>query len=265
LSHVTAQAALQRRQVAGRAQPVDKLKSSRLPKNAFVGMLAGLRNYIAGMRPPSGKTVWADYANSTSYTDREAATKRAFVQEMVGATRPSLLFDLGCNTGDYSEAALEAGAAQVVGFDFDYATLDRAFDRFSKSGRPVLPLWMDAANPSPSQGWAQAERKGLQQRARADALIALAFIHHIVIGRNVPLDMAVEWITGLAPVGIIEFPPKDDPMVQRLLMLRQDIFPDYTEEAFLASINARARVVGSRHVSENGRLLVWYERPQRRS
>lgn len=263
LSHVTAQAALQRRQVAGHGQSADKLRSSRLPKTAFVGMLTGLRNYIAGLRPPSDKTVWADYANSTSYTDREAATKRAFIKEMVAAIRPSLLFDLGCNTGDYSQAALEAGAAGVVGFDFDYATLDRAFDRFDKSRSPFLPLWMDAANPSPSQGWAQAERKGLQQRARADALIALAFIHHIVIGRNVPLDMTVEWITGLAPAGVIEFPPKSDPMVQRLLVLRQDVFPDYGEEAFLASLNTLARVVAIKRVSENGRLLVWYERPRK--
>jgi ribosomal protein L11 methylase PrmA len=215
------------------------------------------------MRPPSEKTVWADYAGATSYSGDEATAKRGFVQDMAQAVKPALLFDLGCNTGDYSEAALDAGAASVVGFDFDHATLDRAFDRFDRSKRPFLPLWMDAANPSPSQGWAQAERAGLQQRARADALIALAFIHHIVIGRNVPLDMAVDWITGLAPIGVIEFPPKSDPMVQRLLALRADIFPDYTVETFLAVVGVRAQVVRTKRVSENGRLLVWYERPRR--
>src|SRR5690606_12551811 len=123
-----------------------------------------------------------------------------------------------------------------------------------------LPLWMDAANPSPSQGWAQAERRGLHERASADALVALAFIHHIAIGRNVPLPSAVDWIMSLAPAGIIEFPSKSDPMVRRLLSQREDIFPDYTEEAFLRAVSARGHVVESRRVSDNGRLLVWYSR-----
>ena len=103
----------------------------------------------------------------------------------------------------------------------------------------MLPLWLDAANPSPSQGWGQAERQGLAERARADALIALAFIHHIAIGRNVPLDMALDWLLAMAPVGVIEFPPKSDPMVQRLLSQRDDIFPDYDEATF-SPCSARA-------------------------
>jgi hypothetical protein len=51
---------------------------------------------------------------------------------------------------------------------------------------------------SQTGGWGQAERKGLAERANADALVALAFIHHIAIGRNVPLDMAVDWIMSIA-------------------------------------------------------------------
>lgn len=72
--------------------------------------------------------------------------------------------------------------------------------------------------------------------------------------------MALDLLTGLAPVGILEFPPKSDPMVRRLLALRDDIFPDYTEAAFIEALGARARIVRSRHLSENGRLLVWYDR-----
>ena len=259
LSHVVAQASLQRRAV-GRRQATARLRSARLPCQAFVGLLRGLRAYIARLAPPGGRTVWGDYATANGYSGAEAAAKRAFVQEMVEAARPRLLFDLGCNSGDYSEAALDAGATNVVGFDYDHAALDRAFERFRHADRPFLPLWLDAANPSPSQGWAQRERQGLSERSRADALIALAFIHHIVIGRNVPLGMALDWLTGLAPIGILEFPPKSDPMVRRLLALRDDIFPDYTEAAFVEALGARARIVRSRHLSENGRLLVWYDR-----
>jgi ribosomal protein L11 methylase PrmA len=260
MTHVIAQGSLQRRQIGRKQQTNERLKSVRLPRKALAGILTGLRSYIAGMRPATDKTVWADYAGTTSYTQDETNEKRAFVGEMVRAVKPSILFDLGCNTGDYSEVALEAGASHVVGFDFDHATLDRAFGRFDATNRPFLPLWMDAANPSPSQGWDQAERRGLRERATADALVALAFIHHIAIGRNVPLAYAVRWIMALAPSGIIEFPSKSDPMVQRLLALRDDIFADYTEQAFLSAVTSQARVVRSKRLSGNGRFLIWYDR-----
>ena len=257
LTHVVAQAALQRRQIGRSAREV---KPTRLSKNALLGMLTGLRSYISKLRGPGQRTVWADYAQNTSYNDAEAALKFALVEEMVGATKPNLLFDLGCNTGDYSDAAMKAGASYVVGFDYDHAALDRAFLRFGQSGQQFLPLWMDAANPSPAQGWAQNERKGFAERAKADALIALALVHHIAIGRNVPLADVVGWIVGLAPRGIIEFPPKADPMVQQLLRTRSDIFADYNEEVFLGSLVARSRIVKTERLSEGGRLLAWYDR-----
>jgi len=258
MTHVTAQAALQTRALRT-GTSAGKPRDRRLPKSALVGMLQGLREYIEKLNLPSKATVWADYAENTSYAEEERTEKHDFVAEMVRAARPRLLFDLGCNSGDYSLTALESGAKSVVGFDFDPGALERAYQRFQKS-RTFLPLWLDAANPSPSQGWAQAERKGLSERANADAVVALAFIHHIAIGRNVPLDMAVHWIMSMAPTGVIEFPPKSDPMVQRLLSQREDIFPDYCEEAFLAHVGRRAVIRAQKRVRDGGRLLVWYDR-----
>ena len=194
------------------------------------------------------------------YASDEAAAKHAFVGEMVRAAQPNLLFDLGCNSGDYSLTALDNGARYVVGFDFDFGALERAIDRSAKGQLPFLPLWLDATNPSPSQGWMQAERRGFSDRARGDAVVALAFVHHLAIARNVPLGAVIEWITDVAPVGVIEFPPKSDPMVQQLLSRRPDIFPDYTEETFLAELQSRARVTARRHLREGGRLLVAYDR-----
>lgn len=260
MAHVTAQATLQTRSLR-KGHIAGKPSERRLPRTAFKGMLEGLRHYIAGLKVKGRQTVWGDYAQDNSYAAPEAAAKRLFVSDMVAATKPRLLFDLGCNSGDYSLVAMEAGAQWVVGFDFDYGALECAFQRFHGNQGAFLPLWLDAANPSPSQGWAQAERKGLAERSSdADALIALAFIHHIAIGRNVPMDMAVDWIMGMAPVGVIEFPPKSDPMVQRLLAQREDIFPNYNEECFLSSVRNRGRIVAHKHLSPGGRILIWYDR-----
>ncbi len=74
------------------------------------------------------------------------------------------------------------------------------------------------------------------------------------------MEMCIDWLIGLAPVGTIEFPPKSDVQVQKLLAEREDIFPDYDEEHFLAAVTRRARIVRSQHVSEGGRLLITYDR-----
>lgn len=259
LTHVIAQAALQKRSI--RRNPAGAtLQPGRLSPTGFRNMLSELRHFVAGLKSPTRATVWADYAENTSYSADTAAAKRAFVAEMVASQPTDLLIDLGCNTGDYSEAGLDAGARYVAGFDFDFGALERAHTRFEASGRPFLPLWLDAANPSPAQGWHEAERKSFSQRVKADALIALALIHHVAIGRNVPLPMAVDWLVGLAPRGIIEFPPKSDPMVQQLLALREDIFPDYTPQAFRAAVENRARIVRTLELTPGGRQLVWYDR-----
>lgn len=260
LSHVTGQAALQRRANQGRFATAPA--KAKLSRQSFKAMLEGLRVFIDSCSYPDEKTVWRDYAGDNSYSESEAVSKRQFVGEMVAAVQPGLMFDLGCNSGDYSALALEEGARQVVGFDYDFGALEAAARRSESGEIPFLPLWLDAANPSPSQGWDQRERKGLNQRAGADALVALAFVHHIAIGRNVPLGMVLDWLIGLAPVGVIEFPPKQDPMVKQLLANRPDIFPHYTEEEFLRLVEDRAKIVKVSHLSKNGRLLLWYDRSQ---
>jgi ribosomal protein L11 methylase PrmA len=224
-------------------------------------MLDRLRKWISRLQPADrGKTVWGDYARETSYATEETERKRALIGQFAAAVRPSMIWDIGCNTGDYAKAALESGAGYAVGFDFDQAALDGAFARAEREGLSFLPLFLDLANPTPSQGWAERERRGLTGRASADAILALALVHHLAIGRNIPLDEVVAWLVGLAPNGIVEFVPKGDPMVQRLLRLREDIFDDYSEETFAQHLQARAKIVQVVDVSATGRRLFWFAR-----
>ena len=106
----------------------------------------------------------------------------------------------------------------------------------------------------------QHERRGFGERVQGDAIIALAVVHHLAISKNLPLDQVVDWIISMAPQGVIEFVPKSDPMVQRLLSLREDIFADYDEESFRSIVGARARIIKSYNISSGGRTLYWYER-----
>jgi ribosomal protein L11 methylase PrmA len=242
-------------------RPVKAINEVRLPLGAFQHILTGLREWVSTLVPKDGgKTVWRDYAEVNSYSDDEARKKTQFVKEFAAAVRPSLLCDLGCNTGEYSKAALHAGAQLAIGFDFDVGALERAYLRAKAEKLNLLPLHLDATNPSPSQGWAQNERKGMRERLAADAVLALAFVHHVAVAKNVPLDYVVDWLIGLAPTGVIEFVQKDDPMVGELLRLREDIFSDYSEENFERAVRARARIHRVEQVSATGRKLYWFER-----
>jgi ribosomal protein L11 methylase PrmA len=260
LLHVILHARLSARKdtLEGSAAPA---KRRPLPEPALVWMLKGLRRWIASLQPRGvTTTAWSTYDRNTSYSDSETAAKHAFVADYVGPRKPTEIIDFGCNTGAYSETALSAGAGRVIGLDLDRAALEQAVSRADARNLNLLPLFLDALNPSPSKGWAQAERKGFQDRAHADGLLGLALLHHIVIGRNVPLPRAVAWLASLARSGVIEFVPKADPMVQRMLAYREDIFPSYDVKTFRAELGRSARIVREAAVSSSGRTLFEYER-----
>lgn len=262
LTHVTLPVRLQSRARSTDGTRIDRVKKRRLPRTSFLAMVGGLRKWIAGLEPgPTGHSPWHGYASDNSYDEAAAAAKAAFTRKFATTVKPGMLLDMGCNTGDYAEIALQAGAQAAIGFDTDPATVDAAFRRAKSSGMRFLPLVMDAADPSPGQGWLGRERKSLEDRVNADALLAYAVVHHLAIGRNIPLPELIAWLIGLAPQGVIEFVEKEDPMIGRMLQLRDDIFTDYRRDAFLAAIGDHAEIVETQEVIEGRRLLVWYRRP----
>jgi ribosomal protein L11 methylase PrmA len=239
-----------------------KAKQRGLARSSYGAMLIQLQNWISGLATSANeKTLWSDYAVDNTYDELEAGAKREFVGQFISATRPALVMDIGCNTGDHAKIALSSGARAVVGLDADHGALEQAFIRARAEDLNFLPLYQDTANPSPGQGWNNEERQSLLQRsADVDVVMALAFQHHLAIGRNIPLPETVRWITELAPRGVIEFVPKADPTVQKMLALRDDIFPDYSCENFMEILTQRARIVRQQEISSSGRQLFWFER-----
>jgi ribosomal protein L11 methylase PrmA len=243
--------------------PLDKAKAAagRLPVESFRKMLQGLHTLIGKLEPlKKNKSTWQDYAQHNSYRAEESVKKSNFIRELAARHRPNQLWDFGCNVGDYAKAALDGGAGYVVGFDFDHGALDGCYARAREERLAIQPLFMDMANVSPDQGWRGKEREGLEARGSVDAIVALAFIHHLVITRNIPFGELLDWLLDLAPCGVIEFVPKNDPMVQRLLALREDIFPDYNPEFFRERIARRAEIDHISTLSQNGRMLLSYVR-----
>lgn len=260
LTHVVLQTALGASADSGLEISRRDIRNQSFPLPALQRMLRKLRAWIAGLAPgDKSKTRWRDYETFKSYSAAETAAKKAFVAEFCAVVRPATAWDMGCNAGEFAKAALADGAGYVVGWDMDQNALDTAFTEARQSGIAFTPLFGNAANPSPDQGWNQAERMGWSARGPADAVLALAFVHHLALTHNLPLDGVIDWLISIAPTGVIEFAPKSDPQVQRMLQLRDDIFDGYTTENFSEALTQRARIVKSATLEPGGRKLFWFD------
>jgi SAM-dependent methyltransferase len=223
-------------------------------------LIASLRSAIGKLHWEPGGTEWADYAGKTSYAESAAAAKDRVVGAMVGASAGSRVWDLGANTGQFSRIAADLGK-QVTAFDIDPGAAELNYRAIKRAGvETILPLVADVANPSPGLGWAGTERRSLLDRANPDVLLALALVHHIAIGRNVPLDAIADWFAQLAPEAIVEFVPKGDPMVDFLLASREDVFPDYTIEGFRTAVAPLWETVDEAPLEGSSRVLFHLRR-----
>ena len=244
-----------------RGEAAERTAKRPLPRGAYRGLLTQLRRWIQGLEPRSTSTTWSDYSSASSYDSGEASRKAEAVRAFVGEAKPAQLWDVGCNTGEFAAIAIEAGAGDVIGFDSDFGARESACDRASADRLRFLPLYQDPGEPLAGPGLGQAERRSLTRRSgSADALMALAVIHHLAIGRNVPLPRIAAWLVSLAPRGLVEFVPPGDRRVDDLLTLRGDRFADYTPEAWEAALEPYAAVRSAETVSASGRRLYAYER-----
>lgn len=244
------------------AKAQQSINTKTLSKQAFVQMLRSLKKWILNLKPHKSleHSTWSDYEDCNSYEDKQREAKESFIKSYVSKAGVSHLADFGCNSGEYSELALKAGADLVTAFDFDHGALERAYSKAKQRDLRILPLYLDITNPSPSQGWNSIERAGLEERLKVDGVIALALVHHLAIAKNIPLNQAIEWVLRKAPSGVIEFIPKSDPMVGKLLALREDIFPDYSRENFIDIVNQNARIVATQEREKGGRELIWFDK-----
>jgi ribosomal protein L11 methylase PrmA len=260
LTNITLPDLLQRR--ARRDIDGRPAKPQPLPKTALRFLLQRLHGWISRQQPrPVRPSDWRRYGtHNDSYAEEEEERKRDFIAQFSQSLAPACAWDMGCNTGKYSEVLLQNKTRSIVGFDFDFDALEAAVSRAAIKHLHFLPLFSDAANPSPQQGWAETERLGLRSRSGADAVIALAIVHHLAISRNIPLPAVIEWLVGLAPHGVIEFVPKSDPMIQRMLQWRRDIFTDYGKAQFEHALSGRARIVRTLELSPGGRTLYQFVR-----
>lgn len=236
-----------------------ELKKKKLNKITLVLMLKQLRNFIKNLNYVKNKTTWDTYSLNNTYKKNSEDEKKKIVGNFILKYKLNHVVDMGCNDGVYSKISLDIGCKLVVGFDYDLNSVENAYIKARNENLNLLPLYLDAANPSSDLGWNEMERKGFKSRAKFDGMLALAFEHHLAIAKNIPLDQIIRWLTGIAPRGLIEFVPKDDETVKKMLLLKRDIFNDYNEKNFKDIILKNSEIVAEHDIIESGRKIFEYK------
>lgn len=230
---------------------------------AMQGIIGSLENSVKKLRPPQAKTEWGDYYTFTNYSEKGFEYKRTLVKSMLDSVKPKpqIVWDMGANNGEFSVIAAESDM-YTVAMDIDPLAVERNYmaKANEQQAANMLPLVQDCINPSPANGFMGTERDSLFDRGPADVVMALAIIHHLAIGRNVPLDRLAELFAKLGKHVIIEFVPKGDSKVDILLASRPDIFADYDIEHFEAAMAKHFKLVTKEPIKQTKRTLYLYKR-----
>ncbi|MFH2012298.1 MAG: SAM-dependent methyltransferase [Pseudomonadota bacterium] len=234
-------------------------KMSRL---SFLGLIDNLDSAIKKMKWQAQGTEWANYYENTSYSSVAIQHKKKVVTEFIDMINPKNVWDLGANVGMYSRIPSDKGI-QTISFDMDPTCVEINYlTTIEKQETNILPLLLDLTNPSPEIGWENQERISILKRGPADAVLALALIHHLAISNNLPFNKIADFMNKICNSLIIEFVPKSDSKVKLLLSTREDIFSDYTQQVFEQEFKKYFTIQTSVMIKDSGRILYLMKKRQ---
>lgn len=207
-----------------------------------------------------GSTPWLDYASTNSYPDAAESEKKEYVRHFFTTHSVQSVLDLGCNTGQYSLIAADAGA-NVIAIDSDHDCIDYLYRHIKKNKKTVLPLCIDIANPSPAIGFCNRERKTFISRAKSDCVFALALVHHLLVSSRIPLPEIRDFLYDLTnSFLLIEFIPPEDAMFQRLLALRENIYAHFDISYFLSIFSEKFESLNKKEIPHTKRILFIFRK-----
>lgn len=243
-------------------RPVETVRQ--VSRVSLLGLIDSLEGCVRRLEWKPGGTAWGDYyqagqSASHNYTPAGLQHKQALVSAYLAAIQPEQVWDLGANTGLFSRLAAHQ-KIPTLAFDIDPTAVEQNYRQcVQEKERFLLPLLLDLTNPSPAIGWGLAERLSLAERAPASrqrcAILALALVHHLAIANNTPLERVAAYLGQFGDWLIIEFVPKSDSQVQRLLAAREDIFSGYTAENFERIFSQVYQMLRCEQIADSERRL----------
>jgi hypothetical protein len=238
-----------------------KIRKNNVSKVAMLGLISSLRSAIDSLKWAPVGTEWGEYYQATNYSTSSMSKKHQVIDEIIFSLSPSVLWDIGGNNGEFTRIASNKGIDSIL-FDIDYASIEKSYRKSKKEKeRNLASFVMDFTNPSPSIGWNNKERLSIFNRKPADMVLALALIHHLCISNNLPFNFVMEFFARItSKYLVIEFVPKSDSQVKRLLKTREDIFINYNQNNFENNFMNLFNIIKTIKVDDSERVIYLMEK-----
>ena len=219
-----------------------------------------LKNW--GIKPDNEKK-WINYYDEGIKSPDYLQDKENTISEWIQNILPNTTLDIGANTGKFSFIAAKYSKT-VLALETDAYAADQLYTASSLiKEQNITVIHADITEPSPSLGWANAEKKALRDRIQGDLLLALALIHHLSISKNIPLAFIANEFSKLSSnYVIVEFIPLQDNQLQSLLENRKEAdYSNYTEEIFTEEFSKYFELIRT-HICENSerKIFLWQKK-----
>ena len=199
--------------------------------------------------------IWSGYyAEATQREDYVTQKQHIIAQWLTNLPPIGSAIDVGANEGLFSELLASRGIPTIAA-DFDHYSISRLYEKTKQEGLLITPLVIDFANPSPAMGVNNTERSSFLDRVNTDLVLALAVVHHLAIGKNIPFHSIAELFRKLGGILIVEFIPKEDEKIQYMLQQKKDVYVDYNEEGFRQAFALHYRIADDLLIGQSGRKL----------
>jgi hypothetical protein len=249
LMHVSLQARMEERMSGAAVR--SQLKTAGFSADLILANVRKLKKLIEGLQPAESGQGWVEY-ESCRHVGRDRASKGEFLESALSTHNPQRVLDLGANDGFFSEIAARSGAIAIA-VDGDEQVLDALYRR-----QATMSLALgDLTNPSPSQGWAGAERPSLMERAAPDLVIAYGLIHHLIYTASIPPSVVVQWLASFRCPVVVEFVTPEDEMVAMLTANKteEELHPGRARGEFEEIVGEHFELLATRTLGDGARVL----------
>jgi hypothetical protein len=218
-------------------------------------LLRSLEEAVQSFSLNATSGVWSGYYDEAFQRENYVEQKKKIIESWVGELSLETAIDVGANEGEFSEL-VSSKNIDVISADFDHYSINRLYNRVKQNNNPrILPLIIDFTNPSPAIGVNNEERTSFLDRTKTDLVLALAVIHHLAIGKNIPFEDIATMFSKLGQYILIEFIPKEDEKIQLMLQQKRDVYGWYTAENFQTAFSRFFKIMEWKEISSSKRVL----------
>jgi hypothetical protein len=226
-------------------------------KQKLLNLVSSLEIIIRKLKLPDQKSTWSAYYEEAAQRDNYLEEKKKIINEWINELKPRIktAVDIGANEGEFSKLLAEK-KINTLSADFDSFCINRLYTSIKKSGeKNIQPLVLDLSAPSPAIGVNNEERNSFINRTNVDMILALALIHHLVIGKNIPFVMVADFFRQTTQYLIIEFVPGNDEKVQYMLKQKIASHDNYNQHNFESSFTQHFTIEKKESIQSSYRML----------